>query len=128
MRTEAVRLQRRFTKHASRFDVGRISNVTDGYVVVTGEGRSSFAVPRHLARAAHREQLGDCLGVINGQADNRELIVRAVPGIDLSRDQAAAYSPFTRVKGFERVSAADAAYLRGSPVPFTISIPVVIER
>lgn len=125
--TEGIRHQRRFVKHASRFQVGRISSVEAQYVVIEGEGKLTVVVPRLLARAAHREQVGECLGVINSQVDDRELIVRAVPGIDLN-PRTERYSPFKRVEGFERVSAADAAYLRGRPIPPKITIPIIIEQ
>jgi hypothetical protein len=128
VQTEAVRLQRRFAKQALSFHVGRISRVADDYVVVTTEGKLSLAVPLSLARAAYRDQIGDCLGVINTQVDERELIVRAVPGIDLGQERGESYSPFARARGFERISAADAAYLRGAPAPITIRIPVAIEQ
>ena len=38
------------------------------------------------------------------------------------------YSPFARVEEFQRISEADAAYLRGEPLPLTISIPVEVDR
>jgi hypothetical protein len=125
--TATVRLQRRFAKHAPAF-LGRISSSTEGYVVVTNEGGLSIAVPRGLARAAHRERIGECLAVINSHVDARELIVRAIPGIDVGREHAEPYSPFARVDGFERINATDAAYLRGQPEPLRIQIPVTIEQ
>jgi hypothetical protein len=128
LQTATVRLQRRFAKHALACHVGRISSSTEGYVVVTNEGGLSIAVPRGLARAAHRERIGECLAVINSHVDARELIVRAMPGIDVGRDRAEPYSPFARVDGFERINATDAAYLRGRPEPLTIQIPVTIEQ
>jgi hypothetical protein len=128
LQTATTRLQRRFTKRALAFHVGRISSSTEGYVVVTNEGGLSVAVPRVLARAAHRERIGECLGVINSHVDERELIVRAMPGIDVSQEHDEPYSPFARVDGFERISASDEAYLRGRPAPLTIQIPVAIDQ
>ena len=128
LQTATIRLQRQFARHALAFHVGRISSSTEGYVVVTNEGGQSVAVPRGLARAAHRERIGECLGVINSHVDERELIVRAMPGIDVGREHAEPYSPFARVDGFERINAADQAYLRGRPTPLTIQIPVAIEQ
>jgi hypothetical protein len=124
--TETVRHKRMTPKQFVFFHIGRVSSMTDSYVVVTSEGGTSLAVPRLLARAAHREKVGECLGVLNSQVDNHELIVRAVPGIELA-PQGKPYSPFDRV-AFDRISDADAAYLRGQPVPLTIRIPVTIER
>lgn len=40
----------------------------------------------------------------------------------------ASYSPFARVEEFQRISDADAAYLRGEPLPLTISFPVEIDK
>jgi hypothetical protein len=128
LQTATTRLQRRFTKRALAFHVGRISSSTEGYVVVTNEGGLSVAVPRVLARAAHRERIGECLGVINSHVDERELIVRAMPGIDVSQEHDEPYSPFARVDGFERISVSDEAYLRGRPAPLTIQIPVAIDQ
>ena len=127
LQTATIRLQRQFAKHALPIHVGRISSSTEGYVVVTNEGGRSVAVPRGLARAAHREQIGECLGVINS-VDERELIVRTMPGIKVGPEHAEPYSPFARVDGFERINAGDEAYLRGRPAPLTIQIPVAIEQ
>jgi hypothetical protein len=128
VQTEAVRLQRRFAKHALDFHVGRITSAAEGYVVVTSEAGLSLAVPRALARAAHRERVGECLGVLASLVDHRELIVRAVPGIAVGPERDDSYSPFTRARRFEHITTADAQYLRGKPAPLTIQIPVAIER
>jgi hypothetical protein len=128
LETETVRRQRRFAKYALHTRLGLISDVAAHHVVLTSKDEPSIAVPRQLARAAHRERIGECLGVINSPVDDRELLVRALPGIDLRPARRARYSPFERVKGFERVSAADAAYLRGTPAPLTITMPITIGR
>ncbi|HEY6728767.1 MAG TPA: hypothetical protein VI197_32370 [Polyangiaceae bacterium] len=127
MKTAEVRRQHHFDKLASWYHVGRISTVAEGYVVVDGEGKQSF-VPRSLARAVFRERVGECLAVMNSPVDDREMIVRAVPGIELDPEKDS-YSPFARpAAGFQRVSAADLAYLRGVPRPLAITIPITIER
>jgi hypothetical protein len=126
-KTAAVRLQHRFAKLAAWYHVGRISSVAEAYVTIEGGGKQSL-VPRNLARAVFRERVGECLAIMNRPVDGREMIVRAVPGITLEpkRDS---YSPFERpASGFQRVSAADLAYLRGVPKPFEITIPITIER
>lgn len=127
LQTERVRHQKRFARRRISFHVGQISRVEGEYVVITSETESSVAVPRGLARAAHRERIGECLAVINSQPDERELIVRAVPGIDLRSPVVEGFSPFARSPGFEPVSRADVAYLRGRPAPLTIRFPVTIE-
>lgn len=127
MKTTAVRLQHRFAKLASWYHVGRISTVAEAYVTIEGGGKHSL-VPRDLARAVFRERVGECLAIMNRPVDGRELIVRAVPGIALEPKQNP-YSPFARpAAGFQRVSAADLAYLRGVPKSFEITIPITIER
>jgi hypothetical protein len=127
MRTAAVRRQRRFAKLASWYHVGRISSVAEAYVVVDGEGKQSF-VPRSLARSVFRERVGECLAVMNGPVGDREMIVRAVPGIELDPEKNS-YSPFARpAGGFQRVSASDLAYLRGIPRPLQITVPITIDR
>jgi hypothetical protein len=126
MKTAAVRLQRRFARLRS-YHVGRISSVAEAYVIVDGGGKQSF-VPRDLARAASRERVGECLAIMNGPIDGREMIIRAVPGIALEPKEDS-YSPFARpAAGFQRVSATDLAYLRGVPKPLAITIPITIER
>jgi hypothetical protein len=127
LQTEAAR-HGRPVRPLHSFLIGRISQATGDYVVVTTDENHSFAVPRDLARAANRDRVGDCLGVISSPTDDRGLIVRAVPGIDLGPDEHERYSPFARPKGFERISAADAAYLRGTPTPPRVLVPVSIER
>jgi hypothetical protein len=137
MTTAAVQRQRRFAKLASWYHVGRISSVAESYVTIDGGGKQSF-VPRNLARAVFRERVGECLAIMNGPVESREMIVRALPGIPLddertttkhSASRARSYSPFARpATGFQRVSAADVAYLRGAPKPIAITIPITIER
>ncbi len=127
MGTAAVRRQRRFAKLASWYHVGRISSVAEAYVIVDGGGKQSF-VPRSLARSVLRERVGECLAVMNSPVDDREMIVRAVPGIELEAEKDS-YSPFARPEGgFQRVSAADLAYLRGVPRQLQITIPITIDR
>ena len=126
-RTETIRRRYRVHESVLSFHIGRISRVAEQYVVVTNERGASLAVPRGLARAAHRERLGECLGIVNTPVGDREMIVRAVPGLELHRAGGESYSPFARPGGVERISEAEAAYLRGIPVPLTVRIPVAIE-
>ena len=127
MGTAVVRQQRRFAKLASWYHVGRISSVAEAYVIVDGGGKQSF-VPRSLAHSVWRERIGECLAVMNGPVDDREMIVRAAPGIELEAERGS-YSPFARPEGgFQSVSAADLAYLRGIPRQLQITIPITIER
>lgn len=127
MRTAAVRRQRRFAEFMSSYHVGRISSVAEEYVIVDGGGKQSF-VPRSLARSVFRERVGECLAVMKSPVDDREMIVRAVPGIELEPKNVS-YSPFARPEGgFQSVSASDLAYLRGVPRPLAITIPITVER
>ncbi|MGC4089864.1 MAG: hypothetical protein QM756_18655 [Polyangiaceae bacterium] len=125
--TAAVRRQRRFAKLASWYHVGRISSVAEAYVIVDGGGKQSF-VPRSLARSVSRERVGECLAVMNSPVEDREMIVRAVPGIELGVEKKS-YSPFARPEGgFQSVSVRDLDYLRGIPRPLQITVPITIER
>ncbi len=127
MRTAAVRRQPRFAKLATWYHVGRISSVAEAYVIVDGGGKQSL-VPRSLARSVFREGVGECLAVMNSPVDDREMIVRALPGIELNTKKGS-YSPFARPEGgFQSVSASDLAYLRGIPSPLQITVPITIER
>jgi hypothetical protein len=89
--------------------------------------REALGLGGQLAERVPELQPTQCLAIINSQLDARELIVQAVPGIDLTSEAKVPYSPFGRTKGFERISAADAAYLRGTPQPLAIRVPVTIE-
>ena len=128
--TDRVRQQRRFARWLSQFHVGRVSSVEQTYVIIFNASSSwrSLAVPRELARSAHRDRVGDCLAVINSQMHESEVIVRAMPGIDLSSVEEPPFSPFARSGGFERVTEADMAYLRGTPEPLTLHVPITIDQ
>lgn len=107
---------------------GAVSEAQAEYVVVTSSSGSRAAVPRDLARAAHREQIGDCLALISYDLGEQSRVIQAVPGIDLSRDsEKKSFSPFRRDSPVSWISKADAEYLSGSPAPLKILVPVTIE-
>lgn len=127
--THEVRTRGRLAKAKSAFVAGRVSQTASGFVVVTTEV-SSLAVPRELARAAHRDRIGDCLAIHTDKVDERGVVIRAVPGVDLQEQVKAAprFSPFRRGAPVDSIDEADAKMLRGRPAPLIIRVPVVIEE
>ena len=85
-------------------------------------------MPRWLAQAAHREEVGDCLALVTDRLDERHMVVNAVPGIDVSKDApAAAFSPFGRNAPVRQLTKADTRLLSRAPAPLRVLVPVTIE-
>ena len=94
-------------------------------VVVDGKGMRT-ALPRWLAGAVHRDQLGDCLTIAHDRLDEGQMLVDALPGLPSA--PAARRSPYGRHDSLRRISKADAARLGGRPAPLRVLVPVTIDR
>ncbi|MBI2373807.1 MAG: hypothetical protein HYV07_07400 [Deltaproteobacteria bacterium] len=106
---------------------GRISESLSESLVLTAAGGLRMAVPRWLARAANREQVGDCLALVTERLDDR-MVVNAVPAIDLSQDRPhAEFSPFGRAAPVTMLTPSDVRLLSRVPEPLKILVPVTIE-
>lgn len=105
---------------------GRISEVSESYVVVRDPAGPSTALPRWLARDVQREAVGDCVAVLTDRFEGRGALVEAVPAID-TEESPASFSPFGRSPALDRITAKDAKRLRGLPDALRIIVPVRIE-
>ncbi|MCC6993528.1 MAG: hypothetical protein IT370_02750 [Deltaproteobacteria bacterium] len=107
---------------------GRISETHPDFVLLEAAGGVRTAVPRWLARAAHRETVGDLLALLTERLDDQRMVVNAVPALDLDgADAGSRFSPFARSDSARRLTRRDARLLSGVPAPLTIMFPVTIE-
>ncbi|HUC57657.1 MAG TPA: hypothetical protein VMA95_09670 [Streptosporangiaceae bacterium] len=114
------------TSPAEVIFAGQIAELTDALVVLVQAPGSTTIVPRWMANAAHRDQVGEFLALVADQIDGASAVVEAVPAIDVP---AARFSPFGR--GDNRataITADDVRLLSGEPEPLRILIPVTIEE
>jgi hypothetical protein len=105
---------------------GRISEEQASYCVLTAESGARTAVPRWLADAAKRGRLGDCLALVTEKLGAQQLVVNALPGLEMSEHTPAVFSPFGRSARVNSLTRADASRLARKPAPLTIVVPVSI--
>jgi hypothetical protein len=107
---------------------GRIAEVTNTYVLIEAKDYSTM-VPRWMAEAAQRGEVGAFLVLVADKLDGASAVVEAIPAIDVDDSpQADGFSPFGR--GDTRttsVTAADTRLLAGEPQPLQILVPVTID-
>jgi hypothetical protein len=127
-RTELARHQEPSVAKVSSMFAGRISEVHEDHVLVRGE-RASTPVQRSVAKAAHREKVGDALALVTDLLEGARILVDAVPalGIPPSEADAKGFSPFGRSPAARAISASDRRVLEGKPAPLKILIPISIE-
>lgn len=109
---------------------GRIAEVHEGYVVLVRMGGPATVIPRWMAVAARRDEVGSLLAIVMDKIDDGRAVVEAVPAIDVDeRTGANMFSPFGR--GDPRIlslTAADERLLAGKPQPLRVLVPVMIEE
>ena len=106
--------------------VGRILEALTEGLVLKSEGGSKTLVPWWLAQSAHREKVGDLLALVTDKLDDAQMVVNAVPAIDVGPG-ARARSPFGRAAAVHELSAADAKLLARRPVALRVLVPVTID-
>jgi hypothetical protein len=108
---------------------GRIAEVHEGYVVLVRMTGPAAMVPRWMAVAAQRDQVGALLALVMDKLDDGRAVVEAVPAIDVDDDTAAgSFSPFGRSDPrVLRLTRADEGLLAGEPEPLQILVPVLID-
>ncbi len=131
---EALRRVARETRNAQVHHVTRgetqvvtgtiLEALRDGLVLQAETGAKTL-VPIWLARSAHRANVGDQLALITDRLDDNQMVVNALPAIDL-RVRGGPYSPFERRAVYE-LTEADEELLRGEPAALKILVPVKIE-
>ena len=109
----------------SRIVTGKISEAQAGFLVLTGESGSRTAVPLWLAQSAYRANVGDCLALVTEKLASQQMVINAVPGIEVGR-ASAKFSPFGRNAPVHTLTRADAKRLAGAPAPLKILVPVAI--
>lgn len=106
---------------------GKILEALREGLVVQAESGAKTLVPRWLGQAAHRENVGDVLALVTDRLDDSQMVVQAMPAIDLGTDDVAIKSPFGRSAPVRELTSADVRLLSGRPAPLTILAPITIE-
>lgn len=136
--TERARRRHKVLTTVYEITIGAVSESRRGYVVVRTTAGEDTAVPRWLAAGVARDKPGDLVALVHERLGTRKAILEAVPAIDVDGDDqaaravpdvedAAGYSPFDRADKRNRLSVADAPYVRGEPAPLRVLVPVTIE-
>jgi hypothetical protein len=108
---------------------GRIAEVTDGYVLlVQGKGEATM-VPRWMAGATQRDQVGALLALLADKLDGTSAVVEAVPAIEVEdAPETDGFSPFGRGDARTRsITADDARIMVGQAQPLQIIVPVTVN-
>jgi hypothetical protein len=128
-RTEQLRADELILTTLAEVIAGRIDEVHEGYVVLVRLSGPAAMIPRWMATAAQRDEVGALLALVMDKLDGGGAVVEVVPAIDVNDDAGAgAFSPFGR--GDVRVrslTGADERLLAGEPQPVRILVPVMIE-
>jgi hypothetical protein len=108
---------------------GRIAEVSDQFVLlVQAKQGTATMVPRWMAGAARRDQVGEFLALVADKLDGASAVVEAVPAIDIDDTHTAdGFSPFGRDDTRTRsITADDGRFLAGEPQSLRILVPVTI--
>jgi hypothetical protein len=114
-------------EEAAAVVMGRISEAQPDFLVLEAKDGARTAVPRWLAQSAHRENVGDCLALVTDRLGDRQMVVNAIPGVDVEAEPAKKFSPFGRSAQVHSITREDALLLSRPPRPLRIMIPVIIE-
>jgi hypothetical protein len=130
LRALAVDTKRLWAFQASRTSLpevvaGRISDIGPSSVTLKLQDGQDMAVPRWLARAVHREQVGDCLAVVTDRLEECSALAYAIAAFDLDAPPPK-FSPFGRAAPVRDLTKADEKLLSGWPAPLRVLVPVII--
>jgi hypothetical protein len=108
---------------------GRVAEVHEAYVLLVLVGGPTAIVPKWMAVAARRDQVGQLLALVMDKLDAASAVVEALPAIGIDNFQAPIdFSPFgRRDPRVRRITAADERLVRGQPEPLRVLVPVLIE-
>jgi hypothetical protein len=108
---------------------GRIAEVSDGYVLLVQAKGPATMVPRWMASATQRDQVGALLALLADKLDGASAIVEAVPAIEVEdAPETGGFSPFGRGDARTRsITAGDARLLAGQAQPLRIIVPVTVD-
>jgi hypothetical protein len=107
---------------------GRIAEVREDYVLLVQMKGQSTLVPRWMAEAAHRQQVGELLALVSDKLNGASAVVEAVPAIEIDDPpEISGFTPFGRDEARTRtITANDVRLLAGRPQPLRILFPVTI--
>jgi hypothetical protein len=125
-----VDTQRLWAVQASRTSlpevvVGRISDVATSSVTLKLQDGQDLAIPRWLARAVHREAVGDCIAIVTDRLEDCSALAYAIAALDLDAP-GPKFSPFGRAAPVRDLTKADEKLLSGRPAPLQVLVPVTI--
>jgi hypothetical protein len=128
-RTEQLRARESASAKWAEVIAGRIAEVHEGYVLLVRVSGPVAMVPRWMADAAQRTQVGELLALVMDRLDGNSAVVEAVPAIDVNDDPGEdTFSPFGREDVRVRtLTRADEHLLAGMPQPLRILVPVLID-
>ncbi len=110
---------------------GRIAEMNEHYVVLTQIEGGATVVPRWMAGAVKRDQIGAFLALVADKLDFASAVVEALPAIEINLERSKEqikFSPFGRDDPrTRRISSRDARLLAGEPQPLRILLPVTID-
>jgi hypothetical protein len=108
---------------------GRITEVTERYVVLVEAKGATTMLPRWMAGDARRDRVGAFLALVSDKLDGTSAVVEAIPAIDVEdAPETVGFSPFGRADARARsITADDARVLAGEPTSLRILVPVTID-
>lgn len=125
--TRSVRQTSLRPSQRSEIVTGKIlESRAEGLVLEAPSGAKTL-VPRWLGQAAHREKVGDALALVTDRLDDTQMVVQALPAIEVHPVRRAA-SPFGRMAPVLELTADDARRLSRRPLPLKLLVPVSIGR
>jgi hypothetical protein len=108
--------------------LGKISEQWPDFLVLrSGDGVRTM-VPRPLAHSVHREEIDDCMALVTDQIDDHQMVINAVPAIDVPGPGETAFTAFGRGAPVHAVTESDAQLLSRRPRKLKILVPVAIDR
>jgi len=124
-RTERLRAAESTLARVADVIAGRIVEVHEEFVVVVRPGGHTAIVPRWMATAAHRDEVGDLLVLVTDRLDAASAVVEAIPAIDYDDLEEPAFSPFGRAdRRATQLTRADELLLSGTPEALMVLVPV----
>jgi hypothetical protein len=112
---------------------GQITEIHEGFVLLAQANGPATMVPRWMASAARRDQIGDCFVLVTDKLDESSAVVQAMPAIDVEigpeqEPAGSRFSPFGRASSRVRtITEQDARLLSGEPEALQIHVPVLID-
>jgi hypothetical protein len=104
---------------------GRITQLGPTALVLHVSTGPDITLPRWLAKAAHRETVGACLGLVIDRFEESSAFTYALPAMDLEEDLPR-FRPFGQHAPPLALTPADVQLLRREAPPLRVPVPVTI--